>query len=160
MTFEEIIVGRNATRKAVNARVRTLLGRTDDLPIKGDRLVCLRNDHEQGLLNGAIWEAEEVYDNTGDIYFDALLKDGSDFLACCIHKHHFLDKTGAPMVHWMRREAQEFDFGYCLTCHKSQGSEWPSVLVFDESDSFGPDKFKWLYTAVTRASERVVLVRK
>ena len=160
MTFEEIIVGRNATRKAANARVRSLLGRTEDLPVKGDRLVCLRNDHEQGLLNGAIWKAEEVYDSPAEPYFDAVLESDGEFLACNIHKHHFLDKEGKPMVHWMRREAQEFDFGYALTCHKAQGSQWSSVLVFDESDMFGEDKFRWLYTACTRPSERLMLVRR
>jgi exodeoxyribonuclease-5 len=112
------------------------------------------------LLNGAIWKAEEVYDSLTEPYFDAVLESEGEFLACMIHKHHFLDKEGRPMVHWMRREAQEFDFAYALTAHKAQGSEFESVLVFDEGDTFGDDAFRWRYTAATRAVNRLVYVRR
>jgi exodeoxyribonuclease-5 len=57
-----------------------------------------------------------------------------------------------------RREADEFTYGWALTCHKSQGSQWDSVLVFDESRAFRDDASKWLYTAVTRAAEKVTVV--
>lgn len=57
-----------------------------------------------------------------------------------------------------RRDFDEFDYGYALTCHKSQGSQWPNVMVFDESRSFREDAAKWLYTAVTRAADRVTVV--
>ena len=52
---------------------------------------------------------------------------------------------------------QPFIFGYALTCHKSQGSEWPSALIFDESHFFDEPQ-RWLYTAISRAAERVVIV--
>jgi ATP-dependent exoDNAse (exonuclease V) alpha subunit len=55
---------------------------------------------------------------------------------------------------------REFDFGYAITCHKSQGSQWPKVLVIEES--FPRDKIehaRWLYTACTRPEEKLVLVR-
>jgi exodeoxyribonuclease-5 len=48
------------------------------------------------------------------------------------------------------------DFGYAITCHKSQGSEWDHVLVLDES--FGNDKARWQYTAATRASKTLTWV--
>lgn len=54
-----------------------------------------------------------------------------------------------------------FDFGYAITVHKSQGSEWPRVLVWNERihrDQTVEDYAKWLYTAITRASHTVVLV--
>lgn len=57
-----------------------------------------------------------------------------------------------------RREADEFTYGWALTCHKSQGSSWDNVIVFDESRTFREDAAKWLYTAVTRAAERVTVV--
>jgi len=53
---------------------------------------------------------------------------------------------------------QPFTFGYVLTCHKSQGSQWTSVLVIDESFCFREQRWQWLYTAITRAAERVVVV--
>ena len=54
----------------------------------------------------------------------------------------------------------EFAFGYCITCHKSQGSEWPKVTVIEERFPFDKKEHaRWLYTAATRASEKLVLVR-
>ena len=53
----------------------------------------------------------------------------------------------------------EFDYGYALTTHKAQGSEWPGVYIVDDSSVFRADAHRWLYTALTRASERVLVVR-
>ncbi|MGN1235258.1 MAG: ATP-dependent RecD-like DNA helicase [Christensenellaceae bacterium] len=55
--------------------------------------------------------------------------------------------------------ANHFEFGYAITCHKAQGSEFPFVIVFDESRFFGEDRNKWLYTAITRAREKLLIVR-
>jgi exodeoxyribonuclease-5 len=53
---------------------------------------------------------------------------------------------------------KEFDYGYCITCHKAQGSEYDKVLVFEEYLK-GSDHARWLYTAATRAKEKLVIVR-
>jgi exodeoxyribonuclease-5 len=57
-----------------------------------------------------------------------------------------------------RRKYDEFTFGWAITCHKSQGSEWPNVLVFDESGAFREHRANWLYTAITRAAGKVTVV--
>ena len=51
-----------------------------------------------------------------------------------------------------------FDYGYCITCHKSQGSEYDKVLVFEEhlKDS---QHARWLYTAATRAKKKLIIVK-
>ena len=55
---------------------------------------------------------------------------------------------------------REFTFGYAITCHKSQGSEWDKVLVIEERFPFDKKEHaRWLYTACTRAASRLVLVR-
>lgn len=55
---------------------------------------------------------------------------------------------------------REFTFGYAITTHKAQGSEWDKVLVIEEKFPFSKEEHaRWLYTAVTRASEKLVLVR-
>ena len=55
---------------------------------------------------------------------------------------------------------REFAFGYAITAHKAQGSEWDKVLVIEEKFPFSKEEHaRWLYTAVTRASEKLVLVR-
>lgn len=52
-----------------------------------------------------------------------------------------------------------FEFAYAVTCHKAQGSEFDFVIVFDESWAFREDKDRWLYTAITRAKEKLLIVR-
>jgi len=55
---------------------------------------------------------------------------------------------------------KEFTYAYAITCHKAQGSEWNKVLVLEESFPFDKkEHIQWLYTACTRASEKLVLVR-
>jgi exodeoxyribonuclease-5 len=54
----------------------------------------------------------------------------------------------------------ELDFGYALTVHKAQGSEWPFVVILDEFPRNDPKRPQWIYTALTRASQRVVVVNR
>ena len=57
--------------------------------------------------------------------------------------------------------ALQVKYAYCVTCHKAQGGQWPSVYVdmgFTPADTAPLEKLRWLYTAVTRATERLALV--
>lgn len=45
-------------------------------------------------------------------------------------------------------------YGYAITVHKSQGGEWPNVFLYPEKP-FGSQQYRWLYTAITRASENI-----
>ena len=55
---------------------------------------------------------------------------------------------------------KEFAYAYAITCHKAQGSEWNNVVVLEENFPFDREEHaQWLYTACTRASEKLVLVR-
>jgi len=58
----------------------------------------------------------------------------------------------------MRKKYDEFDFGYVLTVHKAQGSQWNDVVLFDESFAFPDSRERWLYTGVTRAAKRLTVV--
>jgi exodeoxyribonuclease-5 len=51
----------------------------------------------------------------------------------------------------------DFDYGYAITVHASQGSEWDHVVVCDDWE--GRDRLQWLYTAVTRAKQKLIWVR-
>lgn len=54
-----------------------------------------------------------------------------------------------------------FVYGYAITCHKAQGSEWDNVLVIEESFPFDKEEhIRWLYTAATRAMNKLVIIRK
>lgn len=57
--------------------------------------------------------------------------------------------------------ALQAKYAYCVTCHKAQGGQWRHVYVdmgMIASDAIGPDFYRWLYTAVTRATERLFLI--
>ena len=56
---DQILVGRNNTRRAYNTRLRERLGREEGLPVAGDKLVCLRNNRRKGLFNGGLWMVKE-----------------------------------------------------------------------------------------------------
>ncbi len=58
----------------------------------------------------------------------------------------------------LRKRFDEFDYGYVLTVHKSQGSQWDDVVLFDESFAFQDSRQRWLYTGITRAAKRLTVV--
>jgi exodeoxyribonuclease-5 len=75
-----------------------------------------------------------------------------------VHKA-FFDGAEEEVPLILRRESDEFTFGYALTVHKAQGSQWDDVVLFDESFAFREHRARWLYTALTRAAERVTVVQ-
>ena len=160
MAASQILCGKNATRRAINLRCRSLLNRPRGEPVAGDRLVCLANDHDVGLLNGTLWEllnAARATDKTYDFVIRSL-DDEARELGCEAVDHFILGRDG-ELNWWEASGLQQFDYGYALTCHKAQGSQWPNVMVFDESWVFKADRNRWLYTALTRAQEAVTVVR-
>jgi exodeoxyribonuclease-5 len=57
--------------------------------------------------------------------------------------------------------ALQIKFAYCLTCHKTQGGQWHTVFLdqsFLKPDQFDKEYIRWLYTAVTRAKQRIFLI--
>lgn len=159
LSFDQILVGKNVTRRATNQKIRQLKGIDDKFPVIGDRLVCLRNDSELGLLNGAIFEVsatEGVMDSK--VHMSIHPEDSLISIDVAAHEHHFIG-TEDKLAWYEKREAQEFAYGYGLTCHKAQGSQWRSVCVFDESFCFKKDRARWLYTAITRAADNVTVIR-
>ena len=66
---------------------------------------------------------------------------------------------GIETIEWpQRKRYDEFDYGYVLTVHKAQGSQWDDVVLFDESFAFPDSRARWLYTGVTRAAKRLTVV--
>ena len=159
LKYDQVLVGRNATRQRLNSKMRQSLGRTSAYPVAGDRLVCLQNDHDAGLLNGGLFTVLEDAEGPDDGIMWIHIKDDFDGRKRSVlaHVHPFEGRLD-ELVGWQRREAQLFDFGYALTVHKAQGSQWPRVCVVDESRCFPDHAQRWLYTAVTRAQESVDIV--
>lgn len=157
-----VLCGKNATRVTMNKAIRRKAGST---PIVGDKVICLRNRRQDGIYNGMVGVLvslrtanldDDCFDREammGEIRFDNdFLWDGP------IHMPQFgKEKTVARFDKDM---GALFDFGYCLTVHKAQGSEADSVVVIEER--FGPPDpalySRWLYTAVTRARQRLLII--
>ena len=159
---DQVLVGMRKTRARYNERMRQLAGRDGALPVPGDKLVCLRNDHEESLMNGSLWTVEQVGDHDPQerqVYMTLRSADDPDRtypLECWVWTEPL--STGESI--WDRdAPAQSFTYGYALTVHKAQGSQWDDVVVFDESGVFRENTKRWLYTAVTRAAKRVTVVR-
>lgn len=160
---DQLLVGKNDTRKAFNAKIRKILGRASVMPEIGDRLVCLRNDKAVGIFNGGIFEVTEVPKRRKRKDFIRLRVQSEDFpnraaLMVQVRREFFFG--GLDNLDWRElRNSQQFDFGYALTTHKAQGSQWSNVIVYDESAVFREDARKWLYTAITRAADTLTIVR-
>lgn len=159
LNCDQVLVGRNRTRIAFNRRIRELLKRDGPLPQRGDKLVCLRNDREKRLLNGGLWTVDKAKHGAGCVRMD-VLSDDIDGLTARVKVRNEFFLGGDEGLTWEERKYfEEFTYGYCLSVHKSQGSQWPDVVLFDESACFREDRNRWLYTAVTRAAETVTVVR-
>lgn len=179
---DQIICGINKTRTSLNSEIRNILNR-GVLPESGDKLICTLNNWEQfidgeyrfNLVNGIIGVAyNPFYDSSSGIGFMQFKVDFLDEMCPealpfdtgiftdnkYFYKHgdYFAkyDEDGEPSGAYT---LNRFEYGYCISCHKAQGSEFDNVVIFDESYAFKEDKNRWLYTAITRAKKKLILLR-
>lgn len=185
---DQVLVGTNVTRININNTMRRLLGR-DGGPQTGDKVICLKNEWDiianngDPLVNGTIGFLKDPYSTfvkvpyfLGGHRFDVLeskfISDsGAEFEPimmdkkmimtgekCCDFKTAWKIGQNKNYGHLMPKE---FTYGYAITCHKSQGSSWPKVLIVEEKFPFDKlEHARWLYTALTRAEERAVIIKK
>jgi ATP-dependent exoDNAse (exonuclease V) alpha subunit len=162
LAADQVLAGRNKTRLAYNDRIRELKGLPHQSPVVGDRLVCLRNNPQKRLLNGQIWIVGEVKKKTGgriDLTLNSDEVAGARSSEVKVRTHGAFFSGQEETLSWPeRRQFDEFTFGYCLTVHKAQGSQWDDVHLFDESWVFREERSRWLYTGVTRAAEKITIV--
>lgn len=160
LAADQVLVGINKTRKAFNARIRELKGYDDPLPNSGDKVVCLRNDKTKGLLNGGLWTVDSLNGTSQSLLKMTLSPDDAISSKKAKVRVHpmFFEGREQELSYAARRKSDEFDYGYALTVHKSQGSQWDDVVLFDQSSAFREHQTRWLYTAVTRAAERITIV--
>lgn len=152
-------------------------------PESGDKLICTLNNWEQfidsdfrfNLVNGIIGTVyNPFYDSSTGIGFMQFKVDFLDELCPealpfdtgiftdgrYIYKHgdYFAsyDEDGEPSGAYT---LNRFEYGYCISCHKAQGSEFDNTVIFDESYAFKEDRNRWLYTAITRTKKKLLLLR-
>ena len=186
---DQIICGKNDTRRYINHKMRESYWKDQyqDEPIVGDKLICLRNDWEvinetsDALVNGLTGTLVNIrYAETGAeinpwmertpiIDFQPDIEGTAAFYG--IEADYKLLMTGETTVtrgynsNWKKipkaYHPHEFDYGYAITCHKSQGSEFDKVIVLEEflKSESREDHIRWLYTAATRASQKLIIVK-
>lgn len=160
---DQVLVGTNRTRRRYNQRLRQLKGFDASYPQAGDKLVCLRNDPAKGLLNGSLWKVMTSSRETVKPGINLLVSPEEDDPERGVAKIKLLkaafEDQEAEIPWQLKRRFDDFDYGYALTVHKAQGSQWNNVVLFDESFAFRDTRQRWLYTAITRAAERLTVVR-
>ncbi len=187
MWGDQVLVATNATRIKFNQAMRQELGRGNK-PEDGDKVICLRNywevfsDKDNPLVNGTIGYLKDSYETFFNLPYWSSIRDISIINANFINEvnedfgHLNMDKKlileGEKSLSWkieyrLNRDIRtqslvplEFTYGYAITGHKSQGSSWSNVVVYEEGFPFAKEEHaRWLYTTVTRASDKVVLLR-
>ncbi|MCY0094372.1 ATP-dependent DNA helicase [Hoeflea ulvae] len=160
---DQVLVGTNRTRRRYNMRLRELKGFDQVFPQAGDKLVCLRNDPSKALLNGSLWQVMTASKETVKPGINLMIRPEDDDMDRGAAKIKLLksafDDPDLEVPWQTKKRYDDFDYGYALTVHKAQGSQWNSVVLFDESYAFRESRERWLYTAITRAAERLVIVR-
>lgn len=154
LDHDQIIVGRNKTRHATNNKVRKLKNIDSIFPVAGESVICRKNNHKLGLLNGTHFTVTSCREASPTKLFLGIKNDELD-LQVVAHKAWFTgnEESVGP---WSQADAETFAFGYSITCHSAQGGQWPSVFVLDQSRDFS-NWSSWLYTALSRASDRVTV---
>lgn len=185
---DQVIVATNAARTMFNKRMRAALGRPEN-PTDGDKVICLRNYWDvvnkcgDSLVNGTIGYLRApvqislpyiaTLPKLVGLRTNVDLDDGDSFTNLILDYNQLalgrasLDKKQQYKAAMAKRRnkalilPQEFDYGYAITCHKSQGSSWDKVVVVEENYPFDSvEHSRWLYTAITRASSKVMLFRQ
>ena len=163
MAADQVLVGKNKTRLDLNRRFRSILGYTSTYPVVGDKLICLRNAKNLGLFNGLLAHVTELVEEFDDfIEYKIRTEDNKDIIVRILRAYFDEYVTPGTIKNkqwWDLQKAEAFDFGYAITVHKSQGSQWDNILLYDDKFGVWDQKLRrrWLYTAITRAAERITI---
>ena len=127
----------------LNREMQSLLNPVGDSLQRGeillranDKVMQLRNNYDKGIYNGDLGRITDIDRKEGKVHVD------------------FYDKT----VEYNDDELDEISLAYATSIHKSQGSEYPVVVIPLHMSHYMMLHRSILYTAVTRGKKRVVLV--
>jgi ATP-dependent exoDNAse (exonuclease V) alpha subunit len=159
-------------------------------PVIGDKVICLRNNKDTLMFNGMIGDVVHVkgldeievshssiprsvidamnidVDDTTHIpiyVFTVMMHhDGKEYTVKTCPMQYNQDKTRLVNMLELRASLDLFDYAYAITTHKSQGSEYSDVVLVNERIYWDSAEMhnRWLYTAITRAKERLTIIDK
>lgn len=185
---DEVICGTNKNRISINRQIRELNGIDPNSPPQdGEKIICLKNDWDifsnkkEPLINGTIGYLRNSYETfiklprflqekkidliKGEIVVD----EDNIFSGISMDKKLFFSEERS--LTWkesykLGRDKilkylipKEITYGYAITCWKAQGSQFNKVLVIEENFPFDREEHKkYLYTACTRAADKIVMI--
>lgn len=168
---DQILCGKNVTRFDLNQRIRKAIwgDKYQIEPIEGDKVICLKNYWDYGnLTNGTIGTLNKILTIENRLLKPMML---ANFESDVGDKYNILNmdykiftegKTTVNQDNWKEFSKHirpmEFDYGYAITVHKSQGSEFDKVILFNEYLNGDREHYlRWLYTGCTRASKKLII---
>ena len=170
-----ILCAFNTTRANTNDKIRERMDYKDILPIPGEKIVCLQNNHELKIMNGQIGTLLWVMP-VGEDLFRMTVEFGGKLIETLVSNKCFGQvtytmyekiKESKKLQRQLDMAKQQkfaridyFDYGYCTSVHKSQGSEWDKVVLIEQRTKRWDDEYfaRWLYTGVTRAREKLFII--
>ena len=165
----QIICGTNKRRWAITRKLRDAM-KLPEHPVADEPLIVCKNHKDYGLVNGEFVRpmADAKPFRVGDRGFPLKIQtEGGlelDVMAVqgLFEEHKAMEagfaSCGDRGAHYAKREYLNLDWGWAITCHKSQGSQWDHVIVHDEASVFRDDAARWRYTAITRAAKGLTVV--
>lgn len=169
-----VLCGFNTTRCHLNDVIRQKLSYDKNkIPYPGERIVCLVNNHTTKIMNGQIGSIQWIMPENHGLMRMTIDMGDTDPVESFVSDKCFGEVTytmydGTKKLKTQQRYAMArggskvdfFDYGYAMSVHKSQGSEWPKVIVFEQRSRHWDDEFyaRWLYTAITRSSEKLFII--
>lgn len=167
-----MICAKNKTRKILNEFYRNVIyGRFGKYPIVGDRLICRKNNwtisNSDGvhLVNGMIGYVKDVHLEKMTSGIMRIDFQPEDFDGCfydidmdkkLFNKMDALEED--VMISKSFSNYDIFEYGYCITCHLSQGSQYGNIIIKYEPVGSVKHRQRWLYTAITRAINKLTLI--
>jgi exodeoxyribonuclease V len=186
LDHDVVITGRNVTRIMLNQKIRTMNGLSDfpgdSIPKPGEFLVATESHYEKDIANGQrlqviefLGEVDIRNDNVSKEYPDDKIMDYKVRVAVEGNTESTIDliissqmlrgshirgnKIVTKDISGPASDVLRCDWGYVITVHKAQGSEWNKVLVIDDIvNNERIPKRNWNYVAYTRAIERLSVV--
>lgn len=156
---DQIIAAKNKTRIALNSKIRMFKNLEPFTINASEKLIVLKNNSVYGVFNGMILFVLTIRSvEPSHFVLDLVDEIGRKYLETKVWKEPFREN---PKYNVKQPEVPKgllfCDYGYCITCHKSQGSEWNKVLVLDEwMPASVWDMKRWRYTAITRTVKELV----
>lgn len=183
LQYDQILCSTNATKTTLNVKCRELKHLNSPLPDAGEKVICNVNNFkdviqcngvEMFLVNGLTGvttsKAAEIDEEHLYLRFkpDMISVEVPVYAKRSVFMENYedvgakVDKADEKFIieFYDGKIVNSFNYGYAITTHKSQGSEWPNILIYDDCFYHDDANYRrWLYTSVTRAKKTVTIIR-